>query len=280
MRRIARAAAALLAAATLAACGGRAAFVSPYETGPPTAQSVGELRATLSERASQHPKLWVRADLVLESDLRKGRDAVTATALFEEPDRFRLLGSREVVGTLFDVLLLGDNASLYFAREGLRFDGTAEELRGKLGAAGSVMPRDLIEAVTVTQRLLATMEKPAGEWSAIDRRDHWLVATYDDLGRQSIYRVRKADGLVDEWLLRSADGVERLRIAYGEYRLVDVRGRKEPFPWRFEARVPEGNAKVRASVDGYKIDPPFVPKSFQPRQTDEVYALRDLAFEE
>lgn len=272
----------LLLLAFLAAgsgCRSTGTFVSPYDprAGAPVAASIADIQRTLGDRASAHPRLWAKADLAIKTEGRKGTDHVTALLLSEEGKFLRLRGSKAPVGTVFDVLIKGDAASLYFNREGMLFYGTLKELQEKLGAASSVMPEDLLSALMVQQRALDAMARGgAGVVAAGDGSP--LLAWKDALGRQHVARFRASDGLVDEWLMRDARGRELLRVRYLEYRLVDVRGRGEPLPWRFEMRVPEPETVVKADLDGYKIDPPFSEKTSAEPDAEERHPLRALEF--
>lgn len=260
-------------------CRSTGRFASPYAdtAPPPVIADADALAALLADRASAHPRLWAKADLAIRTEGRKGTDHVTALVLSEEGKFLRLRGSKAPVGTVFDVLIKGDEASLYFNREGMLFYGSCAELQEKLGAASSVMPEDLLSALMVQQRALEAIGR-GGSGLVTSREGSQLLAWRDGLGRQHVARFRPADGLVDEWLMRDASGRELLRVKYLEYKLVDVRGREEPLPWRFEMRVPDPVTTVKADLDGYKIDPPFSSKTSEEPEADERHPLRTLEF--
>lgn len=258
---------------------GTTKFVSPYsiKAPPPTLATNADIAGLLAERTSPHPKLWVRADLAVTTPGKKGRDHFTALVLSEEGKFIRLRGTKAPVGAIFDVLLKGDAATLFFNRDGVLFYGTREELRSKLGSAGNIMPEDLLRSVMVQQELRKALEST--DVGIVREKDSLLVAHRDDDGRQHIYRVRAQDGLVEEWLMRSATGEPMLRVEYREYRMVDVRGRDEPLPWKFDVTVPSNGAKISASVDSYKIDPPFTEKTSAEPEAEKRYEMWRLEME-
>lgn len=278
-----RIAATVLLLALAAGCsrGPRREFLSPYPAGAAVAVSRAEdVAPRLAETASAHPLLWARADLVISIEGRKGRDLVTATLLRREPGDLRLRGSRAPIGTVFEVLLDAEGrAWLYANREDRLFEGTRQQLREKLGAVGGVEPEDLVHAILVQQRLREFLADPAG-WGIEDKGDAFLFARRDPAGRQLFWRLRKADGLVEEYLVRSRSGIPLLSVRYTEYRLVDVRGRMEPLPWRFQVRVPASRATIDAKLDGYKIDPPLRDKAFAVPEASERYPMTALEFAE
>jgi len=262
----------------LSGCG-TTKFVSPYsaDAPPPALATKADLETLLGDRASAHPKIWVRADLAVTTPGKKGRDHFTALVLSEERKFIRLRGTKAPVGAIFDVLLKGDAATLFFNRDGVLFYGTRDELRTKLGSAGNIMPEDLLRSVMVQQELSKALA--SAEVGIVREKESLLVAHRDDAGRQHIYRVRAQDGLVQEWLMRSSSGDPMLRVEYLRYNLVDVRGREEPLPWKFDVTVPSNGAKITADVDSYKIDPPFSEKTSAEPEAEKRYEMWRLEME-
>jgi hypothetical protein len=278
IRRLLTATLAMSLVLIMSGCGSTK-FVSPYssQAPPPTLATKADIAGLLDERASAHPKLWVRADLAVTTPGKKGRDHFTALVLSEEGKFIRLRGTKAPVGAIFDVLLKGDAATLFFNRDGVLFFGTREELRSKLGSAGNIMPEDLLRSVMVQQELRKALA--SDEVGIVREKDSLLVAHRDETGRQHIYRVRAQDGLVQEWLMRSPTGESLLRVEYLKYNLLDVRGRDEPLPWKFDITVPSNGAKITADVDSYKIDPPFSDKTSAEPEAEKRYEMWRLEME-
>lgn len=273
--------AALLAA--LLCFGGceRTRFVSPYpdSTAPPAVTTVDELRTLLAERASAHPMLWAKGDLTIRTQGRSGSDLVTATVLYRQPGDYRLRASRVPIGNLFEVILKPDVAMLHFNRESRLFTGSPAELREKLDAVGNLTPEDFLNAVLVQQRLRAALEEGSRVLLA-EQPEAVLIVRRTQDGRQEFWRLRKADGLIDQWLLRSPSGETLLDVRYAEYELLDVRGRREPLPWELTIRVPVAKSTLRIELEEYKIDPPLRDAAFAAPNAAETYPLRALVFEE
>ncbi len=269
-------------------CRGPRGFVTPYgddmiRTGRAGVEDRDTLLARLRERASYPEEIWLRSRVTVRYEDRGGSDFFTAVVMYREPGQLRLGGSRSPIGNLFDVLVSGDMVSLYFHREGQQFVGTLDDLARQTGAVGALSPRELLAAVLVQQELRRHLE---GYEPVVVRRrgdDHLLVAArHSPSGRQLLWLVRRKDGLVEEMVARDPDGSEEVRVRYREYRLYSHPDREweEPLPYRFDLTVPAEGIEVELRVTEYRLAPGLTDRSFQPPRAREVYALRDLVFEE
>ncbi len=228
----------LLTCAFSVGCGGKQGFVSPYPEKPAeraafAVTSGEELRLALRDRTRFHDELWVKSDIKIRQEGKKGTDFFSALVAFKAPAQLRLRGSRAPIGTVFEVLLDGNDAGLYFNREKRLFIGTVAELLEKAEMLGGMTPMDLVSAVFVLQNLrdwygaaMTMIERDLGQ--------HLLIGSRVPSGVQFLWLVRKEDGLVRELLIRSAQGDPLLRIKYQEYRMVGNPDRfEEPMPFKF-----------------------------------------------
>lgn len=277
-----------LSAALSAGCRGTRGFVSAYDRellreGAVQVLDRDMLLAALRERAPYPSELWLRSRVTIRRDDRRGSDFFTAVVMYREPGQLRLGGSRQPIGNLFDVLILGEDVSLYFNREGRQFVGTTRDLAEKTSAVGGLSPRELLTAVLVQQELRRYLEDPGPVLVRPRGEGHLLAAARQQpSGRQLLWLVRRRDGLVEEFLVRDAAGNEEIRVRYSEYRLYSHPDRPgmEPLPYRIEMRVPSEGVDVECRVTEYRLSPGLTDRSFTPPRAREVYALRDLAFED
>lgn len=241
-----------------------------------------ELREALLARTNRHEEIWVRSDVTITREGERGRDFFTALVLYREPEQFRLRGSRLPIGTIFEVLLSGNEAYLHFNREGKLFVGTLEELAERSGVIGGLTPRDLVSAVLVQQNLAEWLASPAHRVVWRDGGEHLLLGSrHPASGRQILWLVRKSDALVREVVIRSPEGVEDLRIEFLRYRLESRgEGPGEPFPVDFVFTVPLEGIVIRSEGAEYKLAPGLDDRAFAPPRARDVYPIRSLHFEE
>lgn len=277
----------LVPIALLASCaGGGKRFESAWsasdlKTGAYRTETVEDFRAALEKRTQKHSELWVKADVLVKRESKAGKEFFTAKAMHRAPDRIRLSGSRNPVGTVFDVLILGQEAHMYFPREGQRFDGTLAELTAKSAAIGGFGPGQLVSAVLVSQELRDRFEGNVPVGAVPQDDEHLLLASRDSKGKQLFWLVRRADGLIEEVLVRDAAGAEELRIRYRSYRMEkdQVTGAEEPLPHRFTIHVAREGVTVEATVGEYRIGTPLPEKAFEVPRAREVNPMRLLKFE-
>ncbi|MCC5875851.1 MAG: hypothetical protein JJU11_06500 [Candidatus Sumerlaeia bacterium] len=262
-------------------------FVSPYDpaqvaTGSLAVHSLDDLRETLAARTRHHEQIWMRSDVTIEQEGRSGRDFFTALVLYQAPDMFRLRGSRVPIGTVFDVLLRDDQATLHFPREGRMFVGGIDTLAEKASAIGGLTPRDLVTAVLVQHHLSELLNDPSRRVVWSDRGEHILLASrHDGSGRHFFWLVRKEDGLVEEMLVRTAIGREELRVRYLGYLLIaNEEGEPEPFPSDLQFFVPGEGLEISSAGSEYRLQPGLSPRAFEQPSAREVYPLAALQFEE
>lgn len=262
-------------------------FISPYDettiqSGRVSVNNLEELRLALADRTAHHEQLWVRSDVTIEQEGRSGRDFFTALVLYQEPDFFRLRGSRVPVGTIFDVLLRGDQATLHFPRDGMMFVGDINTLAEKASLIGGLTPRDLVSAVMVQHHLSGILNDPGRRIAWSDRGEKLLLgARHRESGRLFFWLVRKSDGLVEEMLVRTPAGREELRVRYLRYALLERGdGPVEPFPTDYQFILPDEGIEISSAGSEYKLDPGLSERAFAQPSAREVHPLATLHFED
>ncbi|MEO8376310.1 MAG: hypothetical protein ABI579_01455, partial [Candidatus Sumerlaeota bacterium] len=225
----------------LTACRTQGGFVSAYHkdtlyTDQQHVATREDLLRVLQGRTYAHDTLWVKSGITVRQEESSRKVFFTSVVMYQAPDKLRFAGSRVPIGTLFDVLLLGDRAMVFFNREGTLFVGSAEELAAKSGAIGGLSPRDLVSAALIQQQLKAVLESDQPCVVEPQGAGHLLVATQRSNDQNIFFMVRQADGLVEEALVRDAAGAEQLRIRYKKYELIEDEEAKtqEPFPTEME----------------------------------------------
>lgn len=259
-------------------------FKSPYakrdlRAGFLAVNNAADLKAALIARTPLRDNLWARSEVVVRQDAVRGSRYFSAVLLYREPDQIRLRGSRMEIGNIFDVLVLGDQASVFLNRSGDLYRGSLAQLAETSGRMAGFGPRDFLGALMVQQELRRALEgsDPVGVLPKGDA--HLLVATKNvETGRQFFWLVRKADGLVEERLVRNAQGAEELRILYRRYSLEGPPGadKTEPFPQQMTLQVAASGATVALDLDSYRLDYLFPTQAFIEPRADKVFPLRDL----
>ncbi|MCC6546395.1 DUF4292 domain-containing protein [Candidatus Sumerlaeota bacterium] len=274
----------LIIVISLTACRTQQGFVSAYPRGALTTDqqrvaSREDLTRVLARRTHQHDDLWVKSGITIRSEGSSRKAFFTSIVMYQAPDKLRFAGSRVPIGTLFDVLLLGDRAMVYFNRDGNLFVGSADELAKKSSAIGGLSPRDLVSAALIQQQLQSVLEsdqpcvvEPQGE-------GHLLVATQRENSQNLFFMVRRIDGLVEEALIRNADGGEQLRIRYTKYEMVGdpETKRQEPLPSEMKLELRSEGVVIDAEVDEYRLQPKL---NFTPQRARRTYPLSSMQFSE
>ncbi len=251
-------------------------FVSPYvDLSAFFPETVERVTQVLSER---HPAL---STLKTESDItvsmgKKGRQRFHGNLLVELPDKARLRGSRAALGTLFEILSVGDQLEVFFNRDGELFVGRRSDLSDSAGILRLVGPDQLLRALLAERDLAERLQKP-GTWKVQNRQAHWLLSTTIPGGDWQIWVVRKRDFLVEESLVGTAAGGARARIRFFSYDVVDG----EPLPTDLEIRLADPDVTVRVEVDEVLRNPPLGPQVFQapPVAPTHRHPLSQLRFE-
>lgn len=274
---------AIITVVLLVSCGARRGFVSAYDakaldSGAFRADSREQLTSVLEARTQQHDMLWTKWNVTIHETATGGKQFFTAVAMFQAPDRVRFGGSRVPMGTVFDVLLNGNKAYLYFNREGKLFAGTIDELSQKTSAIGGLSPRDLVAAVLMQEQLLSMLRSGTPP-EVLESGEHLLVAGRHARTRQDLLlMVRRADGLVEEAVVASAQGEEQLRIRYLAYELVENEdlGTREPLPSRMRLEVRREGVTIEAESREYRLAPKFPEAAFLPPRARETLPLSSL----
>lgn len=277
---------ALAAAVLLSGCRTTRDFQSPYakealEQRTYAVNNSAELLEALEQRTRLHDELWVKSDITIRQEAQRGKDFFTALVAFRAPDQLRLRGSRAPIGTVFEVLMNGQEAGLYFNREKRLFRGTTAELLEKARMMGGLTPMDLVSGVFVQQHLLGWM-RSGNPMGSRDLGEHLLIgAPFPGGGGQMFWLVRKEDALIREVLLRSPEGQPILRMKYMEYDLAEnPDGFEEPLPMEFEMILEGQGVALEADVSEYRLEP--LNPALLERWPDarETYPLSQLEFEE
>ena len=283
MRRIIFAAF-LLLTISLTACSTRRGFVSAYakdalQSNEHRVSSREDLQRVLRQRTHDHDELWVKSGITVHSSNTSQKVFFTSVVMYQAPDKLRFAGSRVPVGTLFDVLLLGERAMVFFNREGTLFVGSADELAEKSGAIGGLSPQDLVSAALIQQQLKDVLESHQPCLVEPQGPDHLLVATRRSNHQNIFFMVRRADGLVQETLVRNAAGEDQLRIRYRKYEMVEDGETKvlEPFPTEMELEIASQGVTISAEVGEYRLHPKL---NFSPQRARRTYPMSAMQFSE
>jgi hypothetical protein len=258
-------------------CGRRVGFRSAY----PAREIAGGQWSTptpelfLASLATRAPAI---REMAVEGggrvSLPEGGGFVSLNAIYQEPDRLRLRGSRLDI-TLFDLVVDGESASLYDRDAGARFDGTVGELALLSGPVAAMPPRELVAALAVLPLLRRLAEGPE-PFVVSDRGGYLLAASPVPgvAGGNGIWLIRKEDGLVREFLLRGADGREELRVQYKSW------GRfgpgQQPMPTRLKVIAPGAEATLDLDISSYRLDPGLQPRQFEPQRARRVVPMAAL----
>jgi hypothetical protein len=276
-----------LAVAGLSSCGSKKAFESAYDpeqlpTGLWRAASEEELVSVLEQNTEDLEEIWVKFGVTVRREDERVLPSFTAIALYKEPDLVKLGLRRFEIGTVYSILIRGQEAQMYANREGDMYVGTLEELAERTPLMSGLSPRDLVGAVTV-QRDLLDLLKSNRPRRVSDQGEKLLVAARHPVTRrQFFYLVRKKDALIEEVLIRTAEGEPEVRILYGGYDLVEneVTGSLNPYPAELTFKLLEQNLTVEADVKEYRLTPEFPDDIWTLPEPENVYRLRDVTFEE
>jgi hypothetical protein len=259
----------------LSACSSRPlVFESPYAepvSVSPVA-TVAELTRVLGERHPPLDTFQVQCE-VLITPKGKSRQYFNANLLVAFPDHARLRGSRNPVGTLFEIISRGELLDVYFNRDGLLFSGRRSDLAPDAGLLRMAGPEELLRGLLAERDLAARLNSQA-QWRVRSRPDHWILWHHQGDTAWQIWVVRKADGLVEETLVGTRSGIPEARVRYWRYELVNG----EPFPTRLDIHLAEPAVVVTVTVDKYRLNPELKPIVFQPPRIspEKIYPLHQL----
>lgn len=233
--------------------------------------TLDELYDLLGYRTPEHPLLWSRGTVRIRQQGVKGTMWFDATLIYRDPDAVRLRGSRVGLGTLFEVIVSGDNAWVHLNRDKELYGGTLEELRREGGLLGSFTLRDMIAAVLVNHDLRERLAVPRRWRVSRDAEEMRLVLVREDGGRIT-WHVRRLDGLVREIVLRDRWNREELRVTYRGYQLVEG----EPLPSKLMLSMWEGEVTVEIDLAEYKLRPDMKPENVDFLPALETWPLAAL----
>jgi len=260
----------------LAACSSKPlVFESPYADPltPPPAAAAQELARVLGQR---HPRLdtfQVQCE-VLVAPKDKSRQHFDANLLVAFPDKARLRGSRNPVGTLFEIISRGELLDIYFNRDGVLFSGTRSDLAPDAGLLRMAGPEELLRGLLAERDLAARLNSRA-DWRVRSRPEHWVLWHRKGDSAWQIWVVRKADALVEETLIGTRPGIPDARVRYWRYELIN----NEPFPTHLDIHLADPAVVVTIKVDKYRLNPDlksavFQPPRISPEKTFPLHQLR------
>ncbi|MBX3729375.1 MAG: hypothetical protein KF858_09340 [Candidatus Sumerlaeia bacterium] len=253
----------------------RPVFDSPYpEAGVVLTQgTLAELDAVLRQRTPPHGVFWASGRVSIRQPEVRGSVWFDATFIYDEPESFRLRGSRMVIGTLFEVIVCGEDAWVHLNKERELYAGTLSELRRQGGMLGAFSLQDMAAAILVHQDLRRRLAE-GGSWQVLRTGDELFLTTMLAEGRRVTYRIRRADALVREAIVRGPDGRIELQALYEGFRLSDD---GEPLPTRMMLHILGDALSVRFRSDAYKPHSDVKPENvcYLPRNA-RVFPLAAL----
>jgi hypothetical protein len=267
----------LAVAAIATACAGKKGdFRSPYPADERLVLAEGslaELYGVLKARTPEHGVFWSSGRVAIRQEGVDGTVWFDATVIYDEPDAIRLRGGRFVTGTLFEVIVCGDNAWVHLNKERELYEGTLAELRRQGGILGSMSLADMTAGILVHRDLRRRLEEKR-EWEVLAGREELFVTTELQAGRKMTWRIRRADGLVREAVVRGPGGAVELQAVYEGFELTEE---FEPLPTRMNLYVQQDAMSVRYKADGYKPNSDVKPENvcYLPRGT-RVFPLAAL----
>jgi hypothetical protein len=237
----------------------RPAFDSPYPEGRALLArgTLAELDAVLRQRTPPHGVFWASGRVSIRQPEVRGSVWFDATFIYNEPESFRLRGSRMVIGTLFEVIVCGEDAWVHLNKERELYAGTLSELRRQGGMLGAFSLQDMAAAILVHQDLRRRLSA-GGAWQVLRTGDELFLTTKLAEGRRATYRIRRADALVREVVVRGPDGRIELQALYEGFRLSDD---GEPLPTRLVLHLLGDALSVRFRSDAYKPNSDVKPEN-------------------
>ncbi|MBI1289808.1 hypothetical protein GC173_01000 [bacterium] len=267
---------ALLVAICATGCGGRGRFQSAWpeadlKAGKWAVADKASLLTSLAATSPHRPELLV--DAGVKARTPAGGGFVSIRALYQEPDRIRLRGSRLDI-TLFDLLLRDGKAHLYIRDEGARYDGTMADLSRASRVIGGLSPRELVASLQVLSELRRVLESSEPVVVSDEGTNLLVVARVGIERAQGFWLVRKSDGLVREFLLRDRFGNEQIRVSYLSYKL-EGDGR-QPMPSNLTLQLLPEDSTFKINVNEYRLEPALRPQQFEPPEARRVRPLSQL----
>jgi Domain of unknown function (DUF4292) len=273
----------------LAGCRSKAKlFVSPYEKEELAAQlhavyTEDELRQSVAERSEALDTLKAKMGVTIRKDGKRAFPSFTALVLYRDPDFIKLAIQRFEIGTLYTLLIKGDEVQMYSRRDHAMFVGTVDDLAEKTGLFGGLTPREVVSALLVQHRLSEVLESDDPYVITLHKNTHFMVTWVDPQDhRQFFWLVRQEDALVEELLIRSPQGREEIRIQYNEYDLVENPETETvmPYPEEMVFRLPRNGMTIKMSSKKYQPDLEFSSAVDSLPEPRDVYLLKNVVFEE
>lgn len=243
-------------------CAKKTRFESPYAEKPAAnlVQTFQDVRRVTEERSPEQELFWARASVKLTQELpKKQKNRFDATLIYGKPNRMRVRGTHFLLGTLFELILDGDDAFVYLTDQKLLFEGSLKEMQENGGLIGSVTPEDLIGAIRVYHRLNDFLNAPKqeGSWATTQAKEY-LFVIYKQPERTLVWKVRKADGLVQELLLSNPQQKNRLELQVVYWKYETPEG-GEPYPTELEILIPDQKVSLQLEVNEIKLQPNLNP---------------------
>ncbi|MDX1973146.1 MAG: hypothetical protein SFY68_11505 [Candidatus Sumerlaeia bacterium] len=248
-------------------------------------QNFSDVERLTTLRAPDRPLFWANTDVRLEQQIpvspketKTKRYRFDALLLYGEPDRMRVRGNHFLAGTLFEVILEGEKASVFLNKERQFFHGTLPELQQVGGIFGSFSPDELVGALRVNHRLKELLEQKSNRanWSTTEAEEY-LYVIHQEPQRTFVWKIRRSDALVEELIISNPleNNAIQLRILYRGYELLAP---DEPYPTEMEFSVPGGEFSLKLNVEEIKLEPPLNPAviTAEPRNIEQRLPLAAL----
>ncbi|MGF1573260.1 MAG: DUF4292 domain-containing protein [Sumerlaeia bacterium] len=263
-------------------CGKKNRFESPFVDIPKqdSVLNFQDFKRITIARSPERELFWARSSVKLTQVFpEKQKNRFDTTLIYGQPDRMRVRGTHFLLGTLFELILDGDNAFVYITDDKRLFEGSLQELQETGGALGSFTPKDLIGAVRVYHRLQEFFDSPStkGKWATTQAKEH-LYLILREPNRTLVWKIRKTDGLVQELLVSNPGRNNQLmlQVLYWKYETPE---NAEPYPTKLDIIIPEQEITLEFDVNEIKLNPNLKPEviTLLPREIKQRLPMNALA---
>ncbi|MCX7019763.1 MAG: hypothetical protein NTY46_12405 [Candidatus Sumerlaeota bacterium] len=244
------------------------AFESPL----PALQEGNLSAAQIRERigARQPSARSLRANIGVIAGIKgAGRQQLQLLLYARLPDQIRARGSQDV-GTIFDVMLRGNDARIVIFPERRYYTGGADALRNNPNLLAGMNPLDFLVDLVVDQSLSGRLSENPAPMMTSNREQYVIRFDFVD-GSSEIYSVRKRDLLVSARERRVGRRVIS-RTDYWGYQLLDG-GRVAPSRFLTTLGMTGGQAIFQVNELRLNEAPPARIFELQPPPGFEPIAL-------
>ncbi|MBX7247056.1 MAG: hypothetical protein K1X53_16275 [Candidatus Sumerlaeaceae bacterium] len=231
-------------------------FVSPL---PPTNEA-GLDSAAIKDRLKQRQTRikTIRANLdVILGGINGARQRLDVSMFSQFPGNLRVRGSQEA-GTIFDVLVQGQNAQLVIFPERKYYRGSVAEMRANPDLLAGVDANKLQDLFVVERTLLDRLTRyPAA--APAETEDHYILRYGYSDGTGEQFSLRKADLLVDRYE-QLQGGQVASAINYWAYTIFSG---GSVLPSNFVVELTRGGGQFGATVRDIDVNINPTPQTFQ-----------------